>query len=66
MDSLDKQIQEYRTQLRKGHIQKAYKGIMTFMSDLKTHLEKSSPDYVVSSLYFGYLDMTYFALHPPI
>ena len=64
MVSLGKQIQEYRIQLRKGHIQKAYKGIMTFMSVLKTHLGKSYPDYVISSLYFGYMDMTYFAFTP--
>jgi len=39
MDSLDEQIQEYRNQLRKGYLQKAYQGIMTFMSALKIHLE---------------------------
>lgn len=64
MDSLDKKIQEYRTQLRKGYIQKAYKNIITFMSSLKSHLGKNYPDYVVSSLYLGYMDMTYFAFTP--
>lgn len=64
MDSLDEQIQEYRNQLQKGYLQKAYQGIMTFMSSLKTYLEKSYPDYVSSGLYFGYMDMTYFAFTP--
>ncbi len=64
MDSLNEQIQEYKTQLSRGHIQKAYKGIMTFMSGLKTHLEKSYPNSIASSLYFGYMDMTYFAFTP--
>ena len=64
MDTLAKQIQEYRHQLSKGYIQKAYKGIMTFMSGLKTHLENTYPDYFTSAMYFGYMDMTYFAFTP--
>jgi len=65
MNSLDKHIQEYRLQLSKGYIQKAYKGIMTFMSGLKSHLENRYPDYITSALYFGYMDMSYFAFTPP-
>ncbi len=65
MDSLNTHIQEYQLQLSKGHIQIAYKGIMTFMSSLKSHLEKTYPNYVTSSLYYGYLDMSYFAFSPP-
>lgn len=64
MDSLNKSIQEYVSQLNKGQIQKAYKGIMTFMSELKAYLERKCSDYSVSSLYFGYMDMTYFAVTP--
>ena len=37
---------------------------MTFISGLKTDLEKNYPNYVVSSLYLGYMDMTYFAFRP--
>lgn len=66
MDTLAKQIQEYRSQLSKGIIQKAYKGIMTFMSGLKTYLEHNHPDYFTSALYFGYMDMTYFAFTPAV
>ena len=65
MISLNDQIQEYRLQLGKGHIQKAYQGIMAFMSSLKLDLEKAYPDYFTSALYFGYMDMTYFAFTPP-
>ncbi|MDD3656581.1 MAG: hypothetical protein PHI72_07440 [Atribacterota bacterium] len=64
MNSLNEQIREYKNQLNRGYIQKAYKGIMNFMSDLKIYLEKNYPDYIVSSLYFGYMDMTYFAFTP--
>lgn len=50
--------------MKEGKIQKAYRGIMSFMSELKTFLEQQSPDFVTSSLYFGYMDMTYFAFTP--
>lgn len=65
MESLDKLLQEYRRQLKKGYIQKAYKVIMAFMSSLKSFLENIYPEYYTSALYFGYMDMTYFAFTPP-
>jgi hypothetical protein len=65
MESLNEHIMEYSAQLRKGRIQKAYKGIMNFMSDIKGYLERKHPEYGSSSLYFGYMDMTYFAFTPP-
>jgi len=64
MESLNEYIKEYKIQLSKGIIQKAYRGIMIFMSGLKNDLEKNYPDFIVSSLYFGYMDMTYFAFTP--
>lgn len=65
MNSLNDDIREYTTQLGKGHIQKAYKGIMDFMSELKSYLERKYPDFAASAIYFGYMDMTYFAFTPP-
>ncbi len=64
MDSLNDHIREYKTQLDKGSIQKAYKGIMVFMSGLSAYLARRHPDYSVSALYYGYMDMTYFAFTP--
>jgi len=64
MASLNDCINEYTTQLRKGEIQKAYKGIMTFMSGLKNYMGTKHPEYSISGLYFGYMDMTYFAFTP--
>lgn len=64
MISLNNHIQEYNIQLEKGHIQKAYKGIMIFMSGLNSYLAKKHLDFISSSLYFGYMDMTYFAFTP--
>ncbi len=59
-------IHEYRKQLEKGAIQKAYKGLMEYIMDLRTHFKNTYPDYVVSgSIYYGYMDMTYFSFFPP-
>jgi hypothetical protein len=57
-------IREYMSQLSKGIIQEAYKNIMKFISDLSIYLKKRNPDYTLSALYFGYMDMTYFAFTP--
>ncbi len=64
MQTMNDFINEYTTQLRKGQIQKAYKGIMTFMSGLKNSMGSKHPEYAASALYFGYMDMTYFAFTP--
>jgi len=66
LDKLNEYIEEYRKQLSEGKIQKAYKGIMTFMSGLKIYLENKYGDFTVSSLYSGYMDMTYFSFTPRI
>ena len=58
MEKLNYSLREYKSQLSKGHIQKAYKGIMNFMSDLRADFVRKYPDYNASSLYFGYMDMT--------
>jgi hypothetical protein len=58
-------MNEYRKQLEKGTIQKAYKGLIEYFKTLKLYLQKKYPDYVVSgSVYYGYMDMTYFSFFP--
>ena len=65
MESLHEQLQEYRTQLEKGTIQAAYKGLMEYIMALRTHLQRTHPEYGISgSLYYGYMDMTYFSCVP--
>lgn len=64
MESMNNHINEYTQQLKKGRIQKAYKGIMAFMTGLKIYLENKYPDYPTGALYFGYMDMTYFSFTP--
>ena len=65
MASLQEYLNEYRKQLEKGAIQEAYKGLMEYIMDLRTYFKNKHPDYFVSgSIYFGYMDMTYFSFFP--
>jgi hypothetical protein len=58
-------MNEYRKHMQKGSIQVAYKGLMEYIMNLKLHFKNRYPDYFVSgSIYFGYMDMTYFSFIP--
>jgi hypothetical protein len=66
MANLQNYMIDYREQLQKGAIQQAYRGLMDYMQSLRTYFQKKYPDYEVpGNLYFGYMDMTYFAIIPP-
>jgi hypothetical protein len=65
MKPFQESISKYREQLKKGDIQAAYRGLMEYMMDLKNHFTKKYPDYdVPGSIYYGYMDMTYFSIFP--
>ena len=65
MESFHENMKEYRKQLEKGAIKAAYKGLMEFFMDLRTHFKNKYPDYSVSgSIYQGNMDMTFFTLSP--
>lgn len=65
MKSLQENMVEFRKQLEKGSIQKAYLGLMEYMMSLKNHFLNEYPDYSTpGSLYNGYMDMTYFSILP--
>ena len=65
MESFHEYVNEYRKQLEQGTIQKAYKGLMEYILALRTYFKNKYPDYFVSgSLYYGYMDMTYFSCSP--
>ena len=67
MPSLQEYMLEYRVQLQKGILPKAYKGLMEYILSLRTHLQKKYPAYnIANNLYPGYMDMTYFSLFPPL
>jgi len=56
---------EYRKQMKRGDIKKAYRGLMEYIMDLRTYFKNKYPSYFVSgSMYFGYMDMTYFSFIP--
>lgn len=66
MGTFQDDVMEYRRQMEKGVIQRAYKGLMEYMLALRAHFEKKHPEFIVpGGLYFGYMDMTYFAILPP-
>ena len=65
MHSIQKDMEELKRQLEKGSIQKAYAALLSYMMGLRTHFVNKYGDPAVSSLYQGYMDMTYFAVFPP-
>jgi hypothetical protein len=67
MGSFQTSVNEYRKQLQKGVIQKAYKGLLEYMLELRTYFKNKYPDHFVSgSIYEGYMDMTYFSFIPEL
>jgi hypothetical protein len=64
MPSIQKDLEEFQELLRKGSVQKAYRALLDYMLSLRTHFEKRRPDYPVSGLYQGQMDITFFALFP--
>jgi hypothetical protein len=65
MGSFAESMNEYKKQLKKGDLQEAYQGLMEYFRDLRSHFKNKYPDYSVSgSIYYGYMDMTYFSLFP--
>jgi hypothetical protein len=66
MDDLPAIMEEYRRQMQTGLVPRAYRAVMDYMLDLRAELARNHPDYTTSnSLYFGYMDMTYFAFISP-
>lgn len=64
MDAIDRDMQELQRRLGEGSIQRAYRGIVSFMLHLRTIYASQPAAGAVSELYLGYLDMTYFAFFP--
>ncbi len=62
--SLQESMAEYKKQLEKGAIQRAYRGLMNYFWSLKSLFETKYPDYPSGGVYYGFMDMTYFAIFP--
>lgn len=65
MKSFQEYMIEYKKQMEKGDIKEAYKGLMEYIMELRSYFKNKYPDYFVSgSIYYGYMDMTYFSFTP--
>lgn len=65
MPSLGQDVRAYTRALQDGVIPRAYKGVLSFVSQLQSRLLEQFPGCAAGAFYPGYLDMTYFALTPP-
>lgn len=63
MKTLNKQVKDYTSQLQQGNIQVAYKGILEYMSKLRSDFIRNYSEYEISSIYQGYMDMSFFSLN---
>ena len=64
MSSIQEDMKELQRQLGKGSIQKAYGALLSYIMRLRKHFTNKYGDHLVSALYQGYMDMTYFAIFP--
>ena len=65
MHSIQKDMEDFHGQLKNGAVQRAYRALISFMMGMRTHFRNKYPDFSISGLYQGYMDMTYFAISPP-
>ena len=66
MQSIRKDLEEFQGQLKYGTIVRAYRAQISYMMGLQSHFKKKYTNSSVSALYQGYMDMTYFAISPPL
>jgi hypothetical protein len=65
MQSIQEDMNDFQRRLGSGSIQRAYRALLGYMTDLRKHFRNRYPSYSTSGLYQGYMDMTYFAIVPP-
>lgn len=65
-DSLAGSMEYFKALLEDGRIIDAYQGLTAYFRHLRSHFESTFPHYEVpGSIYYGYLDMTYFSILTP-
>jgi hypothetical protein len=65
MKTLKDFLEVYRSEMQKGDVARAYRGIIDYMLMLRSNLRKKYPELSVSgNFYQGYMDMTFFTLVP--
>jgi len=55
----------FRSVLADGAVVNTYRALLSYMQGLRTHFEREHPDFSISDLYVGRLDVTFFAVAPP-
>lgn len=61
MKSFHDSMIEYKNQLEKGEIKKAYRGLMAYFKKLRLYFKNKYPDLSLSgAVYDGYMDFTFF------
>lgn len=65
MTAIQALINEFRELMKAGRVPAAYRALLGYLLNLRTHFKNGYPRYAVSGLYQGYMDMTYFAIFPP-
>ena len=67
MGTFKENMSRFRSLLEDGNLQTAYQEFMRFFSDLRRHFENNNPGFSVpTNIYYGYMDMTYFAIITPL
>ena len=65
MASFHENMKEYKKQLNKEKIKKAYRGLMDYFQYQRQYFKKNNPNYFVSGpVYYGFMEMTYFYFTP--
>ena len=64
MTSLQQAVDRYTSLLTDGELQRAYKGILSYMAFLQTQLAERFPACAGGALYQGYMDMSFVAFAP--
>jgi len=63
MNNLQDDMHVLRKQLADGHVQRAYEGLLRYFNQLKRYFHNNHPEInTPGSVYYGYMDMTYFGL----
>ena len=67
MGAFEKSMRKLKTMLEDGYLQEAYRGLMEYIRGLRAHFKKKYPQFSVpTNIYYGYMDMTYFAILTPL
>jgi hypothetical protein len=59
-----KYLEEYRKQLAKGDVKAAYQGLIAYFKELRLTLKNRHPDYFVTDVQPGQMDVTYLYFFP--